>query len=83
MPRDILKMSRNKSVKSEYFVLLPIDICCSLPSFAAIVLKTENDGKFVTVKCSCINYGATLRKRTQIKKKKGFHSCFVEMFEGI
>ena len=49
-------------MQSEYFVLLPNDICCSLQSFAAIALKSKKfDGKFVTAKCSCINYGATLR----------------------
>ena len=49
-------------MKSEYFVLLPNDICCSLQSFAAIALKSKKryDGKFVTAKCSYINYGATL-----------------------
>ena len=51
-------------MKSEYFVLLPNDICCSLQSFAAIALKSKSyDGKFVTAKCSCINYGATLKFR--------------------
>ena len=29
------------SMKSEYFVLLPNDICCSLHSFSAIALKNE------------------------------------------
>ena len=29
------------STKSEYFVLLPNDICCSLESFSAIALKTK------------------------------------------
>ena len=29
------------SMKSEYSVLLPNDICCSLQSFAAIALKTK------------------------------------------
>ena len=28
-------------MKSEYFVLLPNDICCSLQSFSAIALKTK------------------------------------------
>ena len=28
-------------MKSEYFLLLPNDICCSLQSFAAIALKTK------------------------------------------
>ena len=47
-------------MKSEYSILLPNDICCSLQSFAAIALKSK---KFVTAKCTCINYGATLRVR--------------------
>ena len=29
------------STKSEYLVLLPNDICCSLESFSAIVLKRK------------------------------------------
>ena len=29
------------SMKSEYFVLLPHDTCCSLQSFAATALKTK------------------------------------------
>ena len=37
-------------MKSEYFVLLPNDISCSLQSFAAIALKTKK----------LCNYGATL-----------------------
>ena len=49
-------------MKSEYLVLLPSDICCSLQCFAAIALKPKSyDGKFVTAKCSNINYGATLK----------------------
>ena len=50
-------------MKSEYFVLLPNDICCSLQSFAAIALKTKSyDRKFVTAKCSNISDGATLNR---------------------
>ena len=49
-------------MKSEYFVLLANDICFCLQSFAAIALKTKSyDGKFVTAKCSSINYGAILK----------------------
>ena len=49
-------------MKSEYFVLLPNDICCSLQSFSAIALKTKSyDENFVTAKCACINDGATLK----------------------
>ena len=48
-------------MKSEYFVLLLNDTCCSLQNFAAIALKSKNLWrKFVTAKCSSINYGATL-----------------------
>ena len=48
-------------MKSEYFVLLPIDIYCSLQSFAATALKTKSyDENLVTAKCACINDGASL-----------------------
>ena len=43
---------------SEYFVLFPNDICCSLQSFAAIAKNESFDEKFVTAKCSDINDGA-------------------------
>ena len=43
-------------MKSEYFVLLPNDICCSLQN------RKSYDGNFVPAKCSCINYGATLSR---------------------
>ena len=49
---------------SQYLVLLPNDTCCSLQSFAAIALKSKKyDGKFVTAKCSCINYGGDLKRQ--------------------
>ena len=49
------------SMKSEYFVLLPNDICCSLQSFSAIALKRKScDENFVTAKCAHINDRATL-----------------------
>ena len=45
-------------MKSECFVLLPDNTCCSLQSFAAIALKRKRyDGKFVIAKCSSINDG--------------------------
>ena len=53
-------------MKSEYFVLLSNDICCSLQSFSAITLKPKiYEENFVTAKCARINDGATLN--TQIK----------------
>ena len=48
-------------MKSEYFLLLPNDICCSFQSFSAIAIKTKSyDEIFVTAKSARINYGATL-----------------------
>ena len=50
-------------MKSEYFLLLPNNICNSLQSFVAIALKKKKFGeKFVIAKCACINNGATLIK---------------------
>ena len=46
-------------MKSELFVLLPNDTCCSLQSFAAIELKTKTSSQ---LKCTCINDGATLSR---------------------
>ena len=49
-------------MKSDYFVLLQNDFCCSLQIFSAIALKKREscDEKFVTAKCGRVNDGATL-----------------------
>ena len=77
-------------MKSEYFLLLPNDICCSLQSFAAIALKTKKLWrKIFTVKCSSINYGATLKTSVfstettldcvfHLLAYKNFHKLFYE-----
>ena len=65
-------------MKSEYFVLLPNDICCSLQSFAAIALKSQKfmtENLFQQNALVLIIYGATLimitysRFRCRVKEK--------------
>ena len=58
-------------MKSEYFVLLPNDICFSLQSFSAIALKKKKlDENFVTAKCACIDDRATLTKSAIVHERQ-------------
>ena len=70
-------------MKSEYFVLLPDNICCSLQSFSAIALKTS-DENFVTAKCACINDGATLKPSDKVDNLEIKYYCmFSSSFKDI
>ena len=61
-------------MKSEYFVLLPNDICCfckiSQPSREK---RKSYDGEFVTAKCFSINDGAILHvTNNQVQQQNMF-----------